>query len=165
MVAVESRISPWNGVGVSSTSNRLPSVSSARSVACVVVGAFALVVFTACSSDDEPARNGVDNVLQACQLRVAWKNPTAEKCVNCVAAAPSPQCDCEAFKEFAGLCKTQDDARRAEPSCTGAMEDCARACKDDCACVDACYAQAAACKRIIDGRDGCVVDVCTPYCN
>ena len=135
---------------------RLALVSSALTL---------LVVSTACSSDDAAPRNGVDDIVKACQIRVAWKNPTAEKCVNCVAAAPSPQCDCEAFKEFAALCKDQDDARRSEPSCTGAMEDCARACKDDCACVAGCYAQAAACKRVIDARDGCVVDVCTQYCN
>lgn len=141
---------------VSSTFLRLASVTTALA---------ALLVFTACSSDDEAPRNGVNDVRAACQIRVAWKNPSAEKCVNCVAAAPSPQCDCEAFKEFAGLCKDQDDARRSEPSCTSAMEDCARACKNDCGCVEGCYAQAAACKRIIDGRDGCVVDVCSQYCN
>jgi hypothetical protein len=124
-----------------------------------------MLVFTACASSDDPPRNGVDDVRAACQIRVAWKNPNAEKCVSCVAAAPSPPCDCESFKEFAGLCKSQDDARRGEPSCNGAMEDCSRACKDDCACVEACYAQAAACKRVIDGRDGCIVDVCSQYCN
>jgi hypothetical protein len=133
-------------------------------LSCGVAGA-ALVALTACSSKEDPPRNGVDDIVKACQLRAAWKNPTAEDCVNCVAAAPSPECACEDFKDFAGLCKVQDDARRAEASCTSAMEDCARACKTDCACMEACYAQAPACKRIIDGRDGCVVDVCTPYCN
>lgn len=127
-------------------------------------GALALLVATACSSS-EPPRNGVDDVLRACQIRAAWRNPMAEKCVNCQAAAPSPPCDCELFKEFGGLCEQQEDARRAEPSCSGAMEDCARACTNDCACVEACYAQAAACKRIIDGRDGCIADVCSQYCN
>jgi hypothetical protein len=123
-----------------------------------------LLVAAACAPSADPPRNGVDDVKKACELRLAWKNPTAERCLSCLAAAPSPQCDCVAFKDFAGLCKAQDDARRAEPSCTGAMEDCARACKDDCACVTACYSQPA-CKRVIDGRDGCVVDVCSAYCN
>lgn len=140
----------------------LPRFFTAAS-AIAAVGA--LVVFTACSSNDDPPRNGVDDVLKACQIRVAWKNPTAEKCVNCVAAAPSPQCDCEAFKEFAGLCADQDNARRSEPSCSTAMEDCSRACKDDCGCVESCYAASEACKRIVAGRDGCVVDVCSQYCN
>lgn len=124
-----------------------------------------LVVITACSSNDAAPRNGVDDVLKACQIRVGWTNPSAEACVNCIAAAPSPDCECEVFKDFAALCKDQDEARRAEPSCTAAMEDCARACKNDCACVDSCYAASATCKDIIAGRDGCIVDVCTQYCN
>jgi hypothetical protein len=131
------------------------------SVAC----AGTLVLAMACSSNEEPPRNGVDDVVKACQLRVAWTNPNAEKCVNCLAAAPSPACDCELFKEFGGLCKDQEDARRAEPSCTGAMEDCSRACKNDCTCVAGCYASAAACRRAIDARDGCVAAVCAPFCN
>jgi hypothetical protein len=118
----------------------------------------------ACSPSNDAPRNGVDDIVKACQLRAGWTNVKVEKCLSCLAAAPSPACDCEAFKEFAGLCKAQEDARRAETTCTSAMEDCSRACKDDCNCVQACYAQAPACKRIIDGRDGCVVDVCTPYC-
>lgn len=125
----------------------------------------ALVLATACSSNDDPPRNGVNDVVKACQIRVGWKNATAEKCVNCLAAAPSPACECEEFKAFGGLCKSQDDARRAEPSCTGAMEDCSRACNDDCGCIAACYASAPACRRLIDARDGCVADVCTPSCN
>jgi hypothetical protein len=124
-----------------------------------------LATLAACSSTDSAPRNGVDDVLKACQIRVAWKNPSAEKCVNCVAATPSPECECQDFKEFAGLCHSQNDARLAEPSCTAAMEDCSRACKNDCPCVEACYAQSARCKSLVASRDGCIVDVCTQYCN
>ncbi len=129
------------------------------------------VVFSpaACSSkDDDPPRNGVNDVLKACQIRAAWTRATSQKCLNCVAAAPSPACDCDDFKEFASLCKSQDDARRSDPSCTDAMELCSRSCamnnRSDCACVEKCYAQSDTCKRVIAARDGCVADVCSPFC-
>ncbi len=126
----------------------------------------ALGASAACTASTEPQlRVGVDDVFKACQVRVAWKESTAETCVNCLAAAVSPACECEAFKEFGGLCHAQDEARRAEPSCTGASEDCARACGAGCSCLEACYVQTSACKRLIDARDGCVVDVCTRSCD
>ena len=124
---------------------------------------FALV--GACSPKADPPRNGVDDIRKACEIRTTWLNPTNQKCVNCQAAAPSPACDCELFKEFGGLCKSQDDARRAEPTCTDAMDQCTKHCPmNDCACVENCYAQAPTCKNLIAARDGCVVDVCTQYC-
>ena len=136
-------------------------VSSFLVILGILLGAVA-----ACAPDHEPpVNNGVDDVRHACEIRASWLHAEAVKCVNCVAAAPSPACDCEAFKEFGGLCKNQEDARRAEPSCNDANDLCSRTCaKTDCACVEGCYAQAEACKRVIAARDGCVADVCTQYC-
>jgi hypothetical protein len=120
-----------------------------------------------CSPKDEPPppRNGVNDVQKACEIRATWTKSTDAKCVNCLVAAPSPACECEAFKDFASLCLEQDTARRAEPSCTVALDDCTKACvPTDCNCVNGCYAQAETCKRLSAAKDGCIADVCTPYC-
>lgn len=126
-----------------------------------------LGVVAACSSkDDAPLNNGVNDVKKACEVRAAWAHPSAEKCINCITAAPAPACDCEQFKEFGALCQKQEDTRKAEASCTAAIDDCTRACaKSDCACVESCYAQAPSCKSLAAARDGCVADACTKYCN
>ena len=133
-------------------------------VAAVLVGSgFAT---SACSpKDGDPPRNGVNDVRKACELRASWTKGADRTCINCVAAAPSPACDCPDFKEFGGLCKSQDNDRRAEPSCTDAIGNCTRACAaKDCACVESCYAQAEACKRVAAAEDGCIADACTKYC-
>lgn len=122
------------------------------------------VVACAAKHEDEP-RNGVNDVRQACLIRASWANTTRDKCINCRASATSPTCECEAFKEFAGQCYSQDQARLAEASCTGAIKDCAHNCPEkDCGCVEACYASAEACKRVAAATDGCVTDVCAQYC-
>lgn len=135
-----------------------------------VVAVASLALVAACSSKDDSseapaANNGVDDVEKACQIRAAWTNPGNDKCVNCQVAAQSPSCECEAFKDFAALCLSQDQARRAEPSCTVALDDCVKACtQTDCACITSCYANADRCKSLSAAKDGCIADVCAPYC-
>ncbi|MDB4936285.1 MAG: hypothetical protein JWP87_3257 [Labilithrix sp.] len=126
----------------------------------------ALALTPACSSnDDPPPRNGVNDVKRACEIRASWTNKGNDRCINCQVAAQSPACDCEAFKDFASLCKGQDDARRAEPTCTAELDACTKACtQTDCACIDGCYAQSAKCKQVSAAKDGCIADVCTQYC-
>lgn len=129
-------------------------------------GALVCVLLAACSSDKEPPpNNGVDDVKGACQIRAAWKTPTADKCSLCVASAPLADCGCEATHPFAALCLKQSQARHAEPSCTPDLLDCRAKCDDDCTCIDNCYAKAPACKSLVAAEDGCIADVCTPYCN
>lgn len=125
-----------------------------------------LTLLAACATDSEPGRNnGVNDVRKACEIRAKWTKAGSEKCINCLAAAPEPACDCEAFKEFGGLCELEEADRHAEPGCTSALDDCTRTCvKTDCGCVEGCYAQAARCKALSGGRDGCVADVCAQYC-
>jgi hypothetical protein len=120
----------------------------------------------ACSSDDAPAaRNGVNDVRKACEIRTTWTKPTSSECIACQAAAQTAACDCVEFKEWGGLCQSQEDARRAEPTCTDDLRVCTTVCaKTDCGCVEACYAKAEQCKKIIAARDGCVADVCTKPC-
>jgi hypothetical protein len=127
---------------------------------------FTGVVVAACAKDSEPeANNGVNDVRLACEVRAKWMHAGAEKCINCMTAAPAPACDCEAFKEFGALCELQEAERHADPGCTSALDDCTRACpKTDCACVEGCYSQVARCKQLSGARDGCVAAVCAQYC-
>ena len=137
----------------------------------VVTGALALAMLCglvpACSSskDDPPLDNGVNDVHKACDIRNTWTMRGAQKCLYCMSAAPDVSCNCELFKDFAALCVTQGDARRADPQCTVALDDCVNNCdKTNCDCIDACYANAPSCKQHDAARDGCVADVCAQYC-
>jgi hypothetical protein len=127
----------------------------------------ALLGLVACSPkhDDPPPNNGVNDVKAACQIRTAWKTPTADKCALCVASAPLADCGCEATHPFAAMCVQQGDALRSEPSCTSDLQYCRAKCANDCACVDNCYANAPKCKPLVAAEDGCIADVCTAYCN
>jgi hypothetical protein len=133
--------------------------------------AFALVAFAllaaalAVAACGSTPNNGVNDVRKACDIRAAWKNPSAEKCGLCQGAAQRPPCGCASFAGFDGVCAEQGDARRAEPSCSDAIENCVAKCLTDCACVEACYANAPACKTVSAARDGCVADKCSAYCN
>lgn len=121
----------------------------------------------ACSpaTNDPPPDNGVNDVHKACELRATWTRTGGLQCTNCIAAAPLPDCQCEAFKGFAALCVAQGDARKADPQCTGALDDCVNACdRSNCDCIEACYATAPSCKQHDAARDGCVADVCAQYC-
>lgn len=125
-----------------------------------------LTILAACATDSEPPRNnGVNDVRRACEVRSAWTRAGTETCINCMAAAPSPKCQCESFKEFGGFCEIQEVERHAEPTCTSLLDDCAHTCsKLDCNCLEGCYAQAARCKQLAGARDGCVTAVCAQYC-
>ena len=127
---------------------------------------FGTIALVACAKDSEPDRNdGVNDVRKACEVRKAWTKAGSEKCINCMAAAPAPACDCESFKEFGALCELQEAERKAEVSCTSALDDCTRICvKSDCACIEGCYAQASRCKQLAGARDGCVANACAAYC-
>jgi hypothetical protein len=129
---------------------------------CALVGAC-----SSCNKKEEapPQQNGVNDVKKSCEVRATWQNRTERKCTDCIASAPSPPCNCEQFKEFAGMCAAQGEARRVEPTCTVPLDDCTHKCKDkDCACIDGCYAQADACKRATAAREGCVTEICGRFC-
>lgn len=130
----------------------------------LLLAAVAAVPLAACGKS-EPTNDGVNDVRKACELRNAWKNARAEKCGLCQGAAPQPACGCESFKGFDGVCAEQGQARRAEPSCTYDLDSCVALCKDDCACIEGCYANAPECKRVSAARDGCVALECSRYCD
>jgi hypothetical protein len=144
-------------------SHQLRPVSPRRFV--VTLAAVVLAALSACASTP-PQNNGVNDVRKACELRAGWTNTSADKCGTCQAAAQRPACGCEGFKGFDGVCADQGAAFRAEPSCTDDVINCvARCVQTDCACVEGCYANAPACKRVAAARDGCVTDLCAKYCN
>ena len=119
----------------------------------------------ACATEQGAPRNGVDDVRAACKARASWLNANRDTCINCMIGSRSPHCDCAEFKDFAGACRSQEEARLAEPSCTTAVKDCATHCaKADCGCLEGCCAPADACKRVTAAADGCVAEACAPYC-
>lgn len=132
--------------------------------------AFLLLLLPLAScADDEPApttlRTGVNDVRAACELRAAWTKPLSPDCTVCTTAVLLPPCSCELVRDFGAACYDQAVARRAEPSCTDAVDKCVDACpRDGCGCIEGCYAQAAACRAATAARDGCVAEVCARYC-
>lgn len=122
----------------------------------------------ACSSDDSsppvaPSDNGVDDVRQACEIRLAWRGATTSQCTSCLAAAANPPCACTDTKAYGGRCESQQNARARAP-CDG-VEACRFACPiSDCGCLDACYAQKDACRAATSALEGCVAKVCAEEC-
>jgi len=131
----------------------------------VHVSFFSFVLGLGCGQTPPPAHNGVNDVHKACEIRAGWKNRSAEKCGWCQQAAQRPPCGCEAFKGFDGVCADQGASFRAEKSCTDDVINCVDHCSPDCDCIEACYANAPACKTVAAARDGCVADACATYCN
>jgi hypothetical protein len=131
----------------------------------VSVLALGMLATAGCSPKASPANNGVNDVKKACEIRATWQNKPAKKCVDCLAAAPSPKCACEEFVGFSGLCEDQGTAWRTEPACTDAINQCPYKCAEtDCACIDACYAASETCRNVTAAKDGCVADACAQYC-
>lgn len=123
------------------------------------------VVVAACShSSGSPApTNGVNDVLQACQMRAPWKNASSTACNNCIGLATTPRCPCT-DQDYAGKCSDQAAAKNQEPTCSGVDACLAKCDRADCKCVDGCYASVPACRRAASAEDGCVVEICDAYC-
>lgn len=157
---LEGADAPWKIDGVKSSS------FGARLSLTATLSLLALATVTAaCSSEEDPPRNGVNDVRKACEIRAGWVRATTNECLTCQVGVKSPSCDCEEFKAFAGLCKAQEDTRVAEPSCTAAITDCTNKCsRTDCGCVEGCYALTEACERAAAAVDGCAAEACAEYC-
>jgi hypothetical protein len=127
------------------------------------------VLLPACSpatnTDSPPPNNGVNDVRKACDVRNTWTNRGDMHCTDCLFAATQVSCNCEQFKDFAGLCLEQADTRKADPGCTVDLDNCLNLCdKTSCDCIEGCYAPSPSCKQKSAARDGCVADVCSQYC-
>jgi hypothetical protein len=122
-------------------------------------------VLAACSASPSspPPDNGVNDVLQACQVRAAWQHATSTACNTCIGLATTPRCPCT-DREEAGKCSDQRSAVLHEPTC-GDVDTCVGRCdRTDCACIDGCYAGKPVCRTLASASDGCVAKVCDSSC-
>lgn len=119
---------------------------SSVSIACVAL---------ACGSS-------TPSVRQSCNQRAGWALSQTRSCIDCVALAKSPHCDCFA-DSASGACAQQTAAWVNSTDCA-AVRACVTACKDECGCVDACYDQRPACRDIGGSADACVVATCDSRC-
>ncbi|WP_394847295.1 hypothetical protein LZC95_07490 [Pendulispora brunnea] len=124
------------------------------------------LVLTACGSSSEDTgttTNGVNDVSKACATRASWTRETSPKCIECIAFAKVPRCECQ-DEEYAGACSTQQSAKNNEPSCEG-VDVCVNRCAaTDCICVDSCYAGKDTCRPLGAATDGCLTATCDAYC-
>lgn len=124
-----------------------------------------LGAMSACGGDESPARgNGTNDVLLACKVRASWSRKSEKKCVDCRAAAPAPECECTIYGPYAARCEAQNKVRAQEVDCTNDVVLCVGRCLDACDCIDACYANHAACRTAQSALDGCVAEACDAEC-
>ncbi len=124
----------------------------------LLLGAAALVV--ACGGGDDPAAPPPIDPKVACETRAAWK--TSFDCLDCQSRAAQPACDCNP-SPFGGVCLEQNIQR--SNGCAQAVLDCTVKCDaKDCACIDACYVGADACRQRTASFDGCIVQTCAKIC-
>jgi len=127
-----------------------------------------LVLIAACGGSDDSTTpktgNGVNDLVQACQIRTTWIRGNGNDCSLCETGAIGAHCDCEALKAFSGACLDQEDARKGV--CPQSVDDCVDKCdRTNCTCVEGCYAGVdPACKKATDARDGCIAATCTDHC-
>lgn len=127
---------------------------------------FVVLVLAACGGDDPPPpNNGVNDIEKACEIRATWTKSKEQACIDCIALSKGPVCECPAFQqEFIGKCVDQGTAVGNERNCDF-VGDCTSKCAaGDCACVDACYNDRAACRPKVAALDGCQADVCDKHC-
>lgn len=136
------------------TSRPVLWLTAASVLACVALG---------CGSDEDaqPTTNGVNDVSKACAIRAQWSRAGSE-CIECLTTSSVPRCECST-KDYAGKCSGQQTARNDEPTCQGVPE-CVYGCNDDCACIDACYANKDVCRQKGSALDGCLAAICDAYC-
>lgn len=130
-----------------------------------ILSVLAVVVVAACGEDGPAPNNGVNDVKLACEIRTQWTKRTDQACIDCLSVSKAPKCDCPAFQQdYAAKCNEQSAAVGGEQTCDF-VGDCTSKCPaGDCACVDACYNERAACKPKAAALDGCTTETCDKYC-
>lgn len=126
-----------------------------------------VAMLAACSADEESTgttSNGVNDVRVACELRSGWSRRITVTCVDCMALASAPWCECSNNKEFSGRCNPQRTAKTDEPECEG-VDACVFACTaEDCDCVERCYDGKDVCRTRAAALDGCLAETCADEC-
>jgi hypothetical protein len=133
-------------------------------IASVGLAAFVGFVLAACTNAVAvDLENGVNDVRLVCEQKRRWTRINSQDCLDCQGAAPSASCECEAFRRWSGRCSVQRSLFLQETTCNAVIDACVLAC-GDCACVDGCYANAAACRVRASAVQGCVAEVCRSVC-
>ena len=110
----------------------------------------------ACGAPAPPLR-------QSCETRGAWKNGASQDCAVCVAQTTRVRCDCDT-SPAAGACLDAQRAYAGSADCTQGVTDCVTGCKQDCACIDACYQAHATCRSLAEQTEACIVRACDERC-
>ncbi len=120
----------------------------------------------ACGGDDTTfITNGSNDLRKACETRQTWSRAKSVQCLECMATAPLPACDCTVKQAYVGRCAQQLKLKLATPDCDNLLGRCANACnQSDCNCLESCYASREVCKARVAALDGCVAEVCESTC-
>jgi hypothetical protein len=146
-----------------------PRVRGIRRFGAAIAAALALMAVATCKSKDEPGGAGVGgtagrDVREACARRVGWKNRLLKQCTQCMSLASAPACGCDRDKkEFSGMCAAEQKAKIDAADCSEAYA-CTFKCLTDCACVAKCYEGKDKCYQLASAVDGCIAEVCEPFC-
>jgi hypothetical protein len=145
---------------------RLPRAARAPLASLVSLAVGAVAVLAACGGDDTTfVTEGSNDLRAACEQRRTWTRAKTVECLECMATAPLPACDCTVKQPFVGLCAQQLKLKLANPECDQTLGVCVNACKpDDCACNEACFASRKTCRARVSALDGCVAEVCDSHC-
>lgn len=124
------------------------------------------MALAACGGDDTTfVTEGSNDLRVACEQRRTWTRSKTVTCLECVATAPLPACECTVKQPYVGRCAQQLKLKLANPECDQTLGVCVNACKsDDCGCLEACYASRKTCRARVSALDGCVAEVCDPIC-
>ncbi len=139
----------------------MPMAASRLILFCFVV--IAAVVPGACKCADSDSTSPRTTVA-ICQQRASWANRLSSKCTKCVSLAPAPK-GCKSFdKVYLAQCADQQRAKLDGKSCEPVFR-CSYKCKrKDCDCVARCFEGHDKCDRLAAAVDGCVAEVCEPFC-
>jgi hypothetical protein len=144
-----------------SVAKQFLNMSFGRALSFTVIASAVGLIIAACD-DDPKGSNGVNDVRAACEIRLKWVRANND-CSLCESAATTPRCDCTTLASYSAACTDQQDARRFH--CSEAIEKCVATCvREDCDCIVGCYKNDPFCRDTSAARDGCVAEVCDPFC-
>lgn len=162
------RVGPAHRRSAPRGSSQTVRAESGRTLLATVLGKLVLssciaALFVACAADRPGQPVGVNDVRKACEIRATWARRTTQGCGDCLLYASTPYCACFG-KDYSGKCSDHAAAKHRESTCSDA-DACVNRCPlSDCACVDACYVSAAACRPHAAALEGCLVEVCAEHC-
>ncbi len=93
-----------------------------------------LASLAACGGDDTTfVTEGSNDLRAACEQRRTWTRAKTVTCLECLATAPLPACDCTVKQPYVGRCAQQLKLKLANPECDPTL---GAACNGGKACID-----------------------------